>query len=352
MRESLLNILVDPVSKSSLILVDQKLEGAEITDGVLRNGDAHSYPIRNGIPRFVRTKDAAQKQTESSFGYKWGRKDAWYSPQAIAACQPWLVERYGFESVQAMRDFFGAHQRVLDAGCGSGFSSSLWIDSSWQSDRESEWIGADISEAIDVARQRLAHIPGTNFIQADILQLPFAGQTFDAIFSDGVLHHTPSTERALKSLASLLIEGGEILFYVYRMKSPLREFTDDYVREAIAGMEPEDAWEALKPLTRLGQALAELKTEVEVPEDVPLLGIKKGRYDVQRLIYWHIAKLYWRDTFSFEENNHVNFDWYHPRYSWRHTEEEIHRWCAEAGLKITRLDDSQESGFSVRAIKQ
>ena len=135
MRESLLNILVDPISKSSLVLMDQKLEGAEITDGVLTNGDAHSYPIRDGIPRFVRTKDAAQKQTESSFGYKWGRQDAWYSPEAFAACQPWLVERYGFESVQAMRDFFGAHRRVLDAGCGSGFSSSLWIDSSWQSDR-------------------------------------------------------------------------------------------------------------------------------------------------------------------------------------------------------------------------
>jgi hypothetical protein len=102
----------------------------------------------------------------------------------------------------------------------------------------------------------------------------------------------------------------------------------------------------------LGQALAELKTEVEVPEDVPLLGIKKGRHDVQRLVYWHFAKLYWRDTFSFEENNHVNFDWYHPRYSWRHTEKEVRQWCDEAGLEITRFDDSQESGFSVRAIKR
>jgi len=351
-RASLLDILVDPISKSHLTLVDERVDGLEVTEGALTTPGGATYSIRNGIPRFVLTDDAGQRQTEDSFGYKWQRRDAWYSPEVVSACRSWLLQRYGFENAEAMRSFFGEHRRVLDAGCGSGFGSSLWLDPSWREGRESEWIGADISEAIDVAQERLAQIPGTRFVQADILQLPFAPETFDAIFSDGVLHHTPATERALKSLALLLAHGGQILFYVYRVKSPLREFTDDYIREEIAGLQPEEAWEALKPLTRLGQALAELKTEVEVPEDVPLLGIKKGRYDVQRLIYWHFAKLYWRDTFSVEENNHVNFDWYHPRYSWRHTEEEVRRWCDEAGLEIIRFDDTQESGFSVRAIKR
>jgi SAM-dependent methyltransferase len=350
-RVSLLDILVDPVSKSALTVDQQNVNGDDVTEGVLISDGAQSYRITNGIPRFVLTDDAGQKQTEDSFGYKWQRRDAWYSNEVVSACRSWLLQRYGFENAQAMGQFFGRHQRVLDAGCGSGFGSSLWIDSGWQGQSNSQWVGADISEAIDVAQERLSKIPGTHFVQADILQLPFGAETFDAIFSDGVLHHTPSTEQALKSLALLLVPGGEILFYVYRVKSPLRELADDYVREAIADMEPAAAWEALKPLTRLGQALAELKTAVEVTEDVPLLGIKKGRYDVQRLIYWHFAKLYWRDTFSFEENNHVNFDWYHPRYSWRHTEEEIRRWCDEAGLKIVRLDDTQESGFSVMAVK-
>lgn len=352
MRESLLDILVDPVTKATLTLADETRDRDQVIAGVLRNGDAHDYPIRDGIPRFVRTDDAGQKQTESSFGYKWQRRDAWYSPEVFGACQAWLLQRYGFDSAADMRRFFAARGRVLDAGCGSGFGSSLWLDPSWTSTGEAEWIGADISQAIDVAQQRLANVPGTHFVQADILQMPFAEKTFDAIFSDGVLHHTPSTEQALKSLAPLLTDGGEILFYVYRIKSPIREFTDDYVRDAIAHLDPETAWEALKPLTNLGRALAELKVEVDVPEDVPLLGIKKGRIDVQRLIYWHFAKLYWREGFNLEENNHVNFDWYHPRYSWRHTEEEIRRWCREAGLQIVRFDDSQESGFSVRATKE
>lgn len=352
MRSSLLDLLVDPVSGLPVKLSENGLLEGEILQGALQSPEGNSYKIVNGIPRFVLTQDSGQKQTESSFAYKWQQRDAWYSPQVQAACQPWLVQRYGFESVDEMRSFFGAHQRVLDAGCGSGFGSSMWMDSSWRGDGKAEWVGADISEAVDVAQERLGAIPGTHFIQADILQLPFRPQSFDAIFSDGVLHHTPSTERALKSLAPLLVTHGEILFYVYRVKSPVREFTDDYVRDAISSLDPAEAWEALRPLTKLGQALAELHAEVEVPEDIPVLGIKAGRYDVQRLIYWHFAKLYWRETFSLEENNHVNFDWYHPRYSWRHTEDEIRRWCDEAGLRITRFDDTQESGFSVRAVKE
>src|SRR6185436_11761106 len=97
-----------------------------------------------------------------------------------------------------------------------------------------------------------------------------------------------------------------------RRKAPVREFTDDYVRDRVAALSPQEAWTELEQLTRLGRALAELEAVVEVTEDVPLLGITAGRYDVQRLIYWHFAKLYLNPKLSFDENTHVQFDWYHP----------------------------------------
>jgi arsenite methyltransferase len=246
-----------------------------------------------------------------------------------------------------MRDHCAAHRRMLDAGCGSGFSTSLWMDESWRG----AWCGADISRAIDVAQERLGAIAGTYFVQADLLQLPFRAETFDLIFAEGVLHHTPATEAAFRALVPLLESGGEFLFYVYRKKAPIREYTDDYLRSVLSPLTPEEAWSQLRPLTRLGQALAELEVAVDVPEDIPYLGIKAGRYDVQRLIYWHFAKAFWNRALAFEENHHVNFDWYHPRYAHRHTEEEIRSWCAENGLVINRFH-AEESGFTVRAVRQ
>jgi arsenite methyltransferase len=350
-RKSWLDILVDPVSKACLWLKDERCGAdGDVLDGVLRSPDGKLYPISNGIPRFVRTDDSDQKQTERSFGFKWQQRDTYESPRVSGTAQAWLVQRYGFRSLHDMRRFFSQRRRVLDAGCGSGFSTSLWMDEFWRDGGSAEWFGVDISAAIDVARERLVGIEGVRLIQADIMQLPFAERTFDTIFSEGALHHTPSTERALKSLIPLLEPGGQILFYVYRKKGPIREFTDDYIRGSVSSLDPQEAWELLRPLTRLGQALAELHVEFDVPEEIPYLGIKAGRYDIQRFIYWHFAKLFWNEQLSLEENHHVNFDWYHPRYAHRQSSDEVRRWCEEAGLSIIHFD-AQESGFTIRGIK-
>jgi SAM-dependent methyltransferase len=341
---------VDPVDGSPLRLTGGDSGRDEIEDGTLIAESGATYPIRQGIPRFVLTEDAGQQQTGESFGFKWKRRDSYDSEAFRQANRDWLVGRYGFSSPTEMREFFAQHTLTLDAGCGSAFSSSLWMTPEWQCRTGARWLGADISEAVDVARQRLGTCPGTGFVQADVLQMPFAPATFDAVFSEGVLHHTPSTRTALHRVSRLLKPGGHFLFYVYRKKAAIREFTDDYVRDAIAGLPPDQAWETLRPLTRLGQALAGLQVDVEIPEDVPLLGIKAGKLDIQRFIYWNVAKLYWRPEFTFEENHHVNFDWYHPRYAHRHTPEEVLQWCREEGLRMEHWD-VQESGITVRAAK-
>jgi SAM-dependent methyltransferase len=305
--------------------------------------------VVDGIPRFVTTVDADQLQTEQSFAYKWGKRASYESEAMRAVAQEWMLRRYGFESSAAMRAYLAERDPVLDAGCGSGFTSSLWLEPGW-SKGKATWLGADVSGAIDVARERLADIERVYFVQADVLDLPFEHQSFGAVVCEGVMHHTPSTEAALHALAGLLRSGGEFLFYVYRRKAPVREFADDHVRAAVSGLPPAEAWEALRPLTELGKLFAELNAEVEVP-DIPVLGIEAGTYDVQRLIYWHFAKLFWNHELTMEENLHVNFDWYHPRYAHRHSEEEVRAWCGDADLEITRFD-VEPSGFTVRAIKR
>jgi arsenite methyltransferase len=350
MKAGLAKLLVDPVGLRPLHLSATESQQDEILSGTLQADDGSTYPIRVGIPRFVLTQDEGQVQTSESFGFKWKKRDTYDSPSAKKNAIRWYIDKYGFESIEAWTKSFASREAVLDVGCGSGFSSSLWLDSTHWNGR-TMWVGADISEAIDVAQERLGHIPNCHFIQADALQLPFPDGSFDTIFSEGVLHHTPSTRLALLSAARVLGSKGKFNFYVYRRKSPVREFTDDYIREQIAVLSDEEAWEAMRPLTTLGKVLAETKTKIELDEDIPLLGIRAGEHDIQRLIYWHFAKLYWNPELSFDENVHINFDWYRPKYAHRQTAEEVRAWCAEANLEIQWFHE-QESGFTVRAVKK
>ncbi len=348
MRNTLLELLADPGDGSALILTKGTASGdGWIEDGQLGGASGSTYRVSNGIPRFVGAADEAETQVAESFGFKWAQRETYASATFQQWYRSWLMTRYGFADEQAMASFFGAAGHILEVGCGSGLSAALTLSGHRA---EQHWVGLDISSAIDIALGRLGREPSKEFVQADLLRPPFRYGVFDLIFAEGVLHHTESTERALKGLVPLLRTGGQILFYVYRKKAPIREFTDDYVRDLLAPMSNQEAWDALLPLTRLGQALALPHATVDVQEDVPVLGIKAGSQDVQRLIYWNFAKLFWNDELSFDENHHVNFDWYRPRFAWRQTEEDVRRWCDESGLAVTYLD-AQESGYTVRAAK-
>jgi hypothetical protein len=152
------------------------------------------------------------------------------------------------------------------------------------------------------------------------------------------------------AVTAKLRPGGRFLFYVYARKAPIREFVDDHVRGHLRGMSDEEAWEALRPLTKLGIALGELDVELEVPEDIPLLGINAGKVDLQRFFYYSILKAYYRPEFAFEEMHHINFDWYRPLNCHRHTEEEVREFCRAADLSIERFH-VEPSGFAVVAVR-
>ena len=305
--------------------------------------------IVDGIPRCRTTISAAQQQTRDAFGFKWNKRDTFESATSLARMREWLLSRYGDIAAAAWIREYGPLPLVVDAGCGAGMSAMELFGPTL---RDVRYLGVDISTTIEVARQRFAEraLPG-GFLQADITNLPLAAESVDVIFSEGVLHHTNSTEAALKSLARLLKPGGRFLFYVYRRKGPLREFTDDYVRARLQSLSAEDAWRAMEPLTHLGIALGELDATVDVPEPVDLLGIPAGRVSVQRLFYWHVAKMFYRSDLSFDEMNHINFDWYAPANAHRQSPDDVRGWCAETGLVIER-EAIEDAGITVVARKE
>jgi arsenite methyltransferase len=306
---------------------------------------AETFVAGEGILRSQRLVSAQQRQTSDTFGYKWHRRDTFESEAVLGHVRAWLKQRYGDP---AGYDWLGGEAVVLDAGCGAGMSG---IEYFGERLRRLRYVGADISEAVDAARDRFAerNMPG-EFIQCDLNALPFKPGSVDVIFSEGVMHHTDSTRSALLGLTRLLRTGGRFMFYVYKKKGPIREFTDDYIRDKLQALPPAQAWDAIVPLTKLGKALGELNVSIDVPEAIDLLQIPAGRIDVQRLFYWHIFKAFYRPDMTINEMAHINFDWYAPKNAHRQTPEEVHAWCGEAGLEIER-EIVEEAGITVVAKK-
>ncbi len=91
---------------------------------------------------------------------------------------------------------------ILDAGCGSGYSSQL-IAKNW---RPKELYACDLMpEQIELAKQRGldAHL----FV-GDVADLHLDSEIFDAVFSFGLFHHVPQWPRALAEVHRVLKPGG------------------------------------------------------------------------------------------------------------------------------------------------
>ena len=306
------------------------------------------FRMERGILREEGLLSTDQSQTADVFGFKWQQHQSFDTPAMIAKAASWMVEKYGHVATAEWWDDYGPDPLVVDAGCGAALSALELFGDRLPSVR---YLGVDVSDSVDTARARFAdrHLDAA-FLQADLGRVPLADATVDVLFSEGVLHHTDSTEGALKELSRLLKPGGRFLFYVYRTKAPVREFTDDYVRDRLQDLKPEEAWTALMPLTQLGRALGELQVQVDVPEAIELLGIPAGTIDVQRLFYWYFCKAFHHPDFTLDEMNHLNYDWYAPRNAHRQTPEDVRAWCKEAGLDIER-ETLEESGITIVARK-
>jgi SAM-dependent methyltransferase len=98
---------------------------------------------------------------------------------------------------------------ALDAGCGSG----RW--SRFIAGRVGFIEAVDASNAVSCAPEYLAQVGNIRVTQASIDDLPFPDESFDFIFSLGVLHHLPDTAGAIRSLTRKLKPGGRFLIYLY-----------------------------------------------------------------------------------------------------------------------------------------
>lgn len=148
-------------------------------------------------PRAVTTPHASRR-TLHAFGDEWRR-----FPELLDAHRG-IFEWY-FEGPEPVR---WRGLRVLDAGCGMG----RWLH--FALEQGAEVVGMDVSPAIDVAAARDGET--ADFVQADLRWPPFPPESFDLVYSLGVLHHLEDPLAGVRALAKLVRPGGELRLYVYR----------------------------------------------------------------------------------------------------------------------------------------
>lgn len=343
--EKILEYLRCPTCKGKNILFQKRKNYL-----ICKKNKSHLFYIKKGIPRFILPKywDKFKRETTRSFSYKWGYKSIknyGFEEKTSRFQRRWYLKRYGLTKNKFDR-FIKKQHFILDAGCGTGWTSN-WFN---EFNAKSIIFAIDISKSVEKAQSNLKKINNAIALQADIDCLPFPYNFFDFISCDQVLHHTPNPFFSFKQLIKHLKKNGILFFYVYKKKPLLREVADIIIREKTVKMNPRNCYNFARTITLLGKSLSELKTRLYIPESIPLLGIKRGEYDIQRFIYWHFLKCFWNKEWGLEKSIITNFDWYHPNFAYRYTPTEIKQWIEKVGLKIQHFDIG-ESGISVRVKK-
>ena len=130
-----------------------------------------------------------------------------------------LVEAHRYEKewhIPAAADFAGsAGLKVLEIGCGLGTDGAQFAAAG------ADYTGVDLTEAaVDLARKRfeVSRLKG-KFQTADAENLEFADESFDLVYSHGVLHHTPDTQRAVNEIWRVLRPGGRAVVMLYHRDS-------------------------------------------------------------------------------------------------------------------------------------
>jgi SAM-dependent methyltransferase len=182
--------------------------GSTLSQAVDPNGGAalvcstcrRRVPIVDGIPRFVDVPaDEAARRTQASFGYEWTHFNDWRQSGETN-----FNDYFQGVDLASLRDHV-----VLDAGCGMGRHARQIAPYA------SRVVAVDFSRAIDQAARNVADRGNVDCVQADLLALPLADDSFDFVYSLGVLHHLADTERALAGLVRKVRPGGRLRVYLY-----------------------------------------------------------------------------------------------------------------------------------------
>jgi len=332
-----------------VITYESVVSTREISAGLLACACGANYPIWRGVPRMLMPGsrmlpedylhqfqsrlyvDAPQllseaKNQKATRGYSFDVQWSMYEYGELT----WELDlstrvKYAYEYLRtAPGSLHGT--LMLDAGCGNGTLAAGLAASG------PEVVGMDYSESVERAEREKARFAGeaaerVHYVQGDVQHPPFAPATFDVIYSDGVLHHTPNTFESFKALAPLVSPGGRFFVWLYR--SDLAPIYNVKMRTAkcLQVLLRPLPLSALKTLCFAGAAILLVRLRI-----LHLLGNRKRRIVPLRLKAVNL------------------FDTLTPRYYHLHTPGEVEGWFSTLGFPgpiETSISALSHGGFGI-----
>lgn len=137
---------------------------------------------------------------------------------------PWMRRSMEFEK---FRD-----AQLLEIGCGMGTDLLQFARGG------ARCTGIDLTpRSIEITRHRFRlYGADGNFMISDGERLPFRNESFDVVYSNGVLHHTPDTVGAIREVHRVLRLGGTAKVMLYHRNS-LNYWIEIVLRRGLLGFE-------------------------------------------------------------------------------------------------------------------
>lgn len=353
MKYYLLKLLLCPICKGNLELkvfsIDKKNE--EIKQGLLLCSNNHWFPVINAIPRmlskdyheilyrhhkeyfetysekireitkggWIKGKQSLEKRikkTLRSFGFEWTKFSDYSADNFLDFIRP--LELSSFKG-----------KWLMDLGCGAGRHLQQVAQFCTGA------IGVDLSEAVQAAFYNTKGSPNVHIVQADIYNLPFSKNSFDFIYSLGVIHHLPNPKKGFNTLIPFLRQNGAVLIWVY--KESLRKKVLSLAK-VITKRSPEKLIYYISYVCACIDYFCFVKPYIFCKKKLPSLALALDAFIVSHI------KAYARYDFKVSLT-----DWYDrlatPIANF-YSEANIKDWFKEAGLK--NIDISSYQDFWVR----
>lgn len=119
-----------------------------------------------------------------------------------------MTERFGREYAKKLSSRGFKRGRIIDVGCGSGATNLVLA----QSFVDSEIVGIDMSEpllSIAMETAQAANLEErVRFEKADVRQMPYEDNSFDALINLNMVHLVEDPIRMLNEIERVLVPGG------------------------------------------------------------------------------------------------------------------------------------------------